>query len=195
MTISFQSQNKIPQTKIWWLNNCPQPPNSNTLWNQWLRQLQWRMAQSFCFFKRVIQLGCEYQTFNYFIYQPTAHKPPMLSSFVGLKASWIITYIIMLWLRVFGSMPNAIQHYWSICMYMINNAQNWHKQNKIIFSLYADIWTRISRLNHQLVSQLCHFAAHPNKLSYIFDGFSTKESRVCLKKQSKGKEGKLYGVY
>ncbi len=37
--------------------------------------------------------------------------------------------------------------------------QMWHKQNKQIFSVSAEIWTRISRSNNGCISQLYQAAA------------------------------------
>jgi hypothetical protein len=64
------------------------------------------------------------------------------------------TYI--LWLRVLGNMPSGIRHYWSIYMYInkqcsrVNTLQiwiqMWHKQTQKIFSAWAEILTRISRI-------------------------------------------------
>jgi hypothetical protein len=57
---------------------------------------------------------------------------------------------------------NIIDQYTCI---LANNAQEkiwiqmWHTQNEKIFSVWAEIWTLISRMNDRRLSQLCHATA------------------------------------
>jgi hypothetical protein len=76
------------------------------------------------------------------------------------------THIVV---KGFGNMLSGMQDYWSIYIYInkycwrVNTLKIWtqigHKQNKNILSVYAVIWTRISRMNDGHIRQLCRYGS------------------------------------